>query len=166
MLNSKSNNTKLIMETWRRFLNEDKAEKDNSVNIEDIVNKMADQINIESIKEGDKRLDPKAFAATILGLTLIASGVAVPSILNQMAGHDHTRKEVVNFVNQYNKGGISCGAGPFQLAQEARNKQSEITFVDKDGKEVGDITDIRTDLKKGEARNILKDLQRICAPGL
>tara|TARA_E500000331_G_scaffold349945_1_gene394007 strand:+ start:413 stop:892 length:480 start_codon:yes stop_codon:yes gene_type:complete len=159
MLNSKSNNTKLIMETWRRFLNEEVKSEDSS-NIKSIINKMADQIHMESIKEDESsELDRVEFASVILALTFITAGLAVPTIADQMAEQKINAEYVDKVVEKYDNKGVSCGAGPFQMAQDAARLQLKTTFTD------GDENELRN-LSGEHAGEILKNIQIICSPGL
>lgn len=159
MLNSKSNNTKLIMETWRRFLNEE-VESEDSSNIKSIINKMADQIHMESIKEDERgEFDPAVFASVILALTFISAGLAVPTIADQMAGQKIDAEYVDKIVEKYDNGGVSCGSGPFQMAQDAARLQYKTTFTDKDENELRNISG-------DKAGEILKNIQIICSSGL
>ena len=129
MLNSKSNNTKLIMETWRRFLNEDPSEE---VDLHNALKDIASTINIESIAESDSIFDQMSdhmkVALMLTCLTIIAAGAAIPKALKEMDKRHKIMANVEEFVKQIENGDIECTQETLKKARKLA-KDNAVTYT-------------------------------------
>ena len=127
MLNSKSNNTKLIMETWRRFLNEESGEELTNDELDSAIKKIASTIQVESINEGDKRFDPAEFSLVIILLTFIAAGIAMPAAVKQEANNKLNIAEIQEIRNQLtSQDGVACTPDSVDIAKKLLKKTTAI----------------------------------------
>ena len=152
MLNSKSNNTKLIMETWRRFLNEESGEELTSTELDGFINSMA-----KNIKINDSGLDPARFSLNILGIVFIALALSMPAILTERLDLETSREEINHVVKLIEEGKIMCidPGAPEKMRDFARRNKIIIGQGKNKGKIIGYIT-------SKKSQEVLESFENCC----
>tara|TARA_Y100000592_G_scaffold92755_1_gene154915 strand:+ start:445 stop:909 length:465 start_codon:yes stop_codon:yes gene_type:complete len=152
MLNSKANNTKLIMETWRRFLSENTDEELTSSELDSFISSMA-----KNIKINDRGLDPTRFSLNILGIVFIALGLSIPSILAERLDQETSREEINQVVRLIENGEILCTdpGAPDKMRDLAERNAIRIGQGKNKGKIIGYLT-------TKEAQGVLESFENCC----